>query len=315
MRKTVLVIGASGFVGTRICYEALERGFNTIGTFYTNNKIKLSACSYYKLDLSDPVQLLALFSEIKPNLVVLCAGSRDIGLCESDQESAYRIHTIGTQHVIEACGLSSSRLVYISTDAVFSGEKNIYTEEEIPQPLNHYGKVKLLAENLISQSDIDSLILRTSLLFGWSYQGQGLNTVEYVVRSLRQGLSVTLPEVLYNTPIYLGTAAKIIVRMGLSNLKGVYNLAGNKVISRFDLGMETARFFNLDQSLLVPTSITTGLRPANSCLCVNKIEEELGVNLEDYQKGLIHMIHEPEILPGLVNIHQATRILPVGIRY
>lgn len=299
MEKKILVIGASGFFGTRICYEALRQEFHISGTFNTHSNMQLAQCKNYELNLSDPLRIKGLFSIIKPNIVIVCAGSRDINYCEQNHEYAYQVHVTGTRYIANACAAHNARMVYISTDAVFSGEKTIYTEQDSPKPINVYGQVKLLAEDSILQASIDSIIIRTSLLFGWSYPGQGINTVEYVIRNLRQGLSIKLPDTLYNTPIYVGTAAKLVIRLSLSSLNGICNLAGKTIISRYELGAQTAKQFNLKQSLIIPTSITTGLRPTNSCLCVNKIEKYLNRDMDDIHSGLKYMVDEPETLPGL----------------
>jgi dTDP-4-dehydrorhamnose reductase len=301
MKKKVLIIGASGFLGTRICYEALQRKIPIAGTYHAQDNIQLAECSYYQLDLVDQPRIKEIFSTVKPDVVILCAGSRDIGYCEQNYERAYAVHVTGTRNVIRACVSLNTRMVYVSTDAVFSGEKKIYTEQDRPKSINVYGKVKLLAEDSVLQSNIDAVIIRSSLLFGWSYKGQGINTVEYTIRRLRQGQTVTLPDTLYNTPIHVGAAAKLLIQTSLSSIRGIYNLAGKTIISRFELGLQAAKRFNLEQSLIVPTLVTSGLRPVNSCLCVSKIEKYFHIDLDDIHQGLTRMLHEPEILPGFSN--------------
>lgn len=315
MKKNILVIGASGFLGTRICYEALQQEFHTTGTFNTHSNIQMVQCRNYELNLRDPLQVKRLFSIIKPDIVILCAGGRDVNYCEQNHEDAYQVHVNGTKFVANACAAHNARMVYISTDAVFSGEKTIYTEKDSPHPINVYGQVKLLAEGSILQAGIDSIIIRTSLLFGWSYTGQGINTVEYVIRNLRQGISIKLPDTLYNTPIYVGTAAKLIIKLSLSNLKGICNLAGKTIINRYELGVQTAKQFNLKKSLIIPTSISTGLRPINSCLCVNKIEKYFNLDMDDVHTGLKFMWDEPEILDGLSSKAQFRDGAPSNIMY
>ncbi len=284
--RKILILGASGFIGAHLCQLALRSGNSVQGTFFTNNRVQVPGCKYHKVDVREKDELTALFVEARPELVIHIAGTKDLYFCEQHPQQAAQTHVQGTKNVVDACLVTDSRLVYISTDCVFDGGKPFYSEDDIPNPFNQYGKMKYEGELILLESRLNMLILRTSLLFGWILPTQTSNTVMDVYESLSNNRPIQMPTVLYNTPLYVGEAASVILKAALSNLKGVFHLAGKERLNRFELARNTASEFGYSSELIHPTNQTSGIRPVNSCLNPSRLEKAMGIGLSGTKAGL-----------------------------
>ena len=166
-KPKVFVTGASGFIGSRLCHCALKNCY-VEGTFLTNMHVRENGCSYYKLDVRNHNDVQLLIKSIKPDVVVHIAGTKDIQFCEKNPDIAMHVHRDATRNIAIVCKNINSRLIYISTDCVFGGEKEKYIEDDSTGPINVYGRVKLGGEKAILSTINNAVIIRASLLFGWN---------------------------------------------------------------------------------------------------------------------------------------------------
>jgi dTDP-4-dehydrorhamnose reductase len=299
---TVLITGASGFIGARLS-RLLATRCCVAGTYLTNEVVRVAGVKYYRLDVIDSDGVWKLVRDVQPDIVVHVAGTKDIGFCAEHREQAWLVHAVGTRNVVQACADVQARIVYISTDCVFDGAKELYSENDATDPFNVYGQVKLEGEKTVLTRGLDAAVIRASLLFGWCLPGQASNTVMDVIRSAQCHLPISLPTTLFNTPLYVGEAVHAIGSIALSSLSGVFHVAGRERLSRFALALATARTFGLDTSEILPTESTTGLRPLNSCLDPSGVEQALGVRFSSAQEGLERMRREPRV-PAEISVTQ-----------
>jgi len=139
-----ILFGASGRLGRYLQKE---------GTFFTP--------SHEELDIVDIAALQEYLSKHKPQVIINCAALVGARECEERKEEAYRTNVLGVQNLADVCLKRNIRLVHISTDSVFDGEKGNYNEKDLPNPLNYYSLTKLLGE-CSAQAIPDSLVIRTS---------------------------------------------------------------------------------------------------------------------------------------------------------
>lgn len=145
----VLILGATGRLG-----RALSRvypGAVLVG---------------HELEITDEAAVRAAIEAHRPRLVFNCAAFTDVDACEDEPERAMAVngHAAGT--VAGACAGSGATLVHISTDYVFAGDRNGYSEADPPDPVNTYGRTKALGEARVRSAGGDWRIVRTSRLFG-----------------------------------------------------------------------------------------------------------------------------------------------------
>ncbi len=123
-----------------------------------------------KLNILNPLSIQKAVDKYKPRIILHCAALTDIIFCEEHPDLAYEINVVGTYNVAKICREKKIKLIYISTCAVFDGtKKNPYREMDQPNPINVYGRTKWLGELVVRDLVSDSLIVRTSWLFGGGF--------------------------------------------------------------------------------------------------------------------------------------------------
>lgn len=296
--KTIFITGASGFIGTRLALSLITQ-CRVAGSYLTNESIRVNGVRYYRMDVRDASEVDRILTVEKPDVVVHIAGTKDIAYCERFPDEAHEVHAIGTRNIVEACSRVGARIVYVSTDCVFPGTKEFYSEQDRTQPFNVYGTVKLEGEQAVLNAGCSTIVLRVSMLFGWYLPGQSSNTVFDVISALSTGQSIRLPNSLFNTPLFIGPAVMAIGEMALSGAQGVYHLAGKDRLTRYELGVTTAKAFGLDDGLIEATDITCGVRPRNSCLDARRLENLLDWRRQKVSQGLEMMVQDPKMVEGI----------------
>jgi dTDP-4-dehydrorhamnose reductase len=279
----VLVTGTSGLLGNKIV--GMARKYKVYPTHATRPIFPDSI----RMDITNESEVRRVFSQVKPDVVIHTAAETNVDRCENEKAHAWKINVDGTRILAEACSRGKARIVYISTDYVFDGEKGLYAEEDKPNPVNHYGITKLMGERHAEELCESSAILRTSVLYGTHPDKP--NFAKWVVATLTQGKSVTVVKDHYNSPTLADNLAEVVMETVKRSLEGLYHAAGSERISRYNLALKIAETFKLDTSLIKPIEMSelkawTAKRPKDSSLRVDKIQKEIGVKLLDVAQGL-----------------------------
>ena len=147
--KKILIIGGSGFVGSYII-KHLPVDWEKFCTF-NSNPISSSNLQSFKIDLLDnPKEIVTLIQNIKPDYIVHTVAFPSVDYCEEKPLIADKLHVNTTKIISNASAEINSKLLFLSTDAVFEGKINKkYLETDIPNPVNHYGLTKLKAEKIV----------------------------------------------------------------------------------------------------------------------------------------------------------------------
>lgn len=285
----LLITGISGFVGMHMSYVAANH-FEIFGTYCNNSPILRNTFHIHRLDLTEREMVFRWMASNQPDFVIHAAGTRDVNLCERDHEYAFKSHVISTRNLVDALSNSSIPLVYLSTDSVFPGIKEYYSEFDNTSPVNQYGKVKLIAEEYIIRKLSKYILLRTSVMYGWTHGNQLSNTVLDTILSLRRKVQITLSNATYNTPLYVLDACKITMKLlKYPSINGIVHLAGDTRLSRFELGLRTAQVFELNKQLINVSEKRLANRPVNSCLQMRVIPESIGISPCSLMSGLTQM--------------------------
>jgi dTDP-4-dehydrorhamnose reductase len=145
--EKVLTTGANGMVGSYVDF-----GVRT---------------NHSSLDVTDLKEVLTLCRKHKPKVILHLAAETDVDRCERDPEHAYMTNSIGTYNVVVAAREVGAKLVYVSTAGIFDGKKEgLYTEEDVPNPFNHYSHSKYLGELAVRGTLKDFIIARADCMFG-----------------------------------------------------------------------------------------------------------------------------------------------------
>ena len=253
----IIVTGASGFVGSYFHDLYGMRGDRVIGTSHK----KLSTLAQIDLTQGNVVERLVKLE--KPDLIVHCAAMPNVDACEEDPVASYGANVIATQNLAKACSDVGSRLVFLSSDYVFNGrdrpEKG-YSEEDAPDPLNIYGKHKLEAEGAVLANP-RNLVIRTTIVYGWD-RGIPRNFFHTLVNDLQQKRQRKIPSDQYGSPTYVRDLVAMTDELARQNCSGIYNVAGPKIMNRYQFAMSIAWVFNSgDYSLLEAVMTNPELDP------------------------------------------------------
>lgn len=213
--KKVVVIGATGQLGSELCRE-----FSDIEVVKTGRE---DAPVF--MDLSKPDEFREiLIHDLVPDLVINTAAAHNVPRCEECPDESFAVNATAAGHLAAACRSMGARLVHLSTDYVFGDQgTRPHVETDLPAPLNVYGASKLAGEHLISAEYDDCAIVRTSALYGLSpcRAKEGKNFVQLMLHlaSTQSEIRVVIDEVV--TPTYvvdLARQIRVIAEQGASGL-------------------------------------------------------------------------------------------------
>lgn len=293
LSQSLLIIGGSGLVGSTIIEYGMRK-FNLHVTI-NENDIKFENIPFTKLNLlDDENSIINLIKRLKPKVVVHTAALSSVDLCETNPQLANSLHVVTTKNITKICNEMNSKLIYLSTDAVFEGERNKrYTESDKPNPINHYGKTKLQAEKIILETSSHNVVLRTAVIYGWHKRSRFTN---WIIQTLRENKMVDPFIDQYNTPTLVDDLVKAILRIIELDINGLYHAAGKTCINRYDFTLELARVFGLNKDLIRPvTSIQKkqeAPRPISTCLDSSKLESLINLQFSDIISGISFILNK-----------------------
>ena len=187
------------------------------------------ALTHRDVDITDREQVLRVIKERMPEAVINAAAYTNVDGCEDEQELAYSVNGKAPGYIAEACAATGARLVHYSTDYVFDGLKNEYRESDATNPVNVYGKSKLMGEQHIAGTVKDYRIIRTSWLFG----RHGKNFVDTMLTLSKQMDKVKVVNDQVGKPTYtVDLAAKTREVLGMP--PGIYHITNDGVCSWYE---------------------------------------------------------------------------------
>lgn len=199
------------------------------------------------------------------------------------------VNVEATRNIVDACRRTGKRLLYISTDYVFDGAKDFYTEDDVPNPQGWYAVTKYEGEKRVATLDNQALIIRIAN----PYRATFLPKPDFVAK-IRQKLEkdekIESPSDQLFTPTFIDDIAKAIKILIEQNASGVYHVVGSDALSPFAAAKAIARTFGLDEALVMPTAFTSyfagrASRPFHAVIKNDKITK-LGVRMSTFGEGL-----------------------------
>lgn len=282
----IIVIGGSGIIGSKIVKKLIENNNDVSYTYYEN---KLDVGIGYRLDIRKKDETINFISKANPDLVIHTAALTNIDLCETNKELADLINIGGTKNVVSGCKKNNSKIVFISTSFVFNGDKQKYDEDEETHPSTYYGTTKSIGEEIVKNSELPFLILRTDQPYYWKEKWQRENSVLRVLQTLEKGKVLNEITDWYNVPTYVPDFVNALENLIKSDLSGIYHVCGSDFVSRYEWSITTAKIFGLDEKLIKPISSENLHLPAkrvNVNLSNDKIYQKTGIKMNGIIEGL-----------------------------
>ena len=288
----ILITGANGLLGQKLIDLLLDKQeVEIIATSRGNTRIKeLGRAKYHSLDVTNASEVVSLFGNLKPDVVIHTAAMTQVDDCELNPEDCKVANIEAVRNIIEGCRSIDAHLIHLSTDFIFDGTKGPLTEDAIPQPVNFYGETKLEAEKLIFDSGIGWGIARTVLVYGIVPGLSRSNIILWVKDSLEKGKSINVVDDQWRTPTLAEDLAQGCWLMAKNKATGIFNISGNDMLTPYDMAQMVADHFHLDNKNIQRANSTTfsqpAKRPAKTGFVIKKAENELGYKPHSFKQGI-----------------------------
>lgn len=274
----ILITGATGQLGTELQKILVRRD------------VDFDAFGSKSLDITNAEEVNTYFEKAQPNIVLHCAAYTAVDKAETDgKQASYLVNVKGTENVARACKKFGSTMVYVSTDYVFSGnrENGEYSISDPTNPVNQYGKTKLLGEQLVKDILDNYYIVRTS----WVYAEAGNNFVYTMLRLAENHNTISVVSDQVGRPTWARTLANFILYL-LDNecAYGIYQCSDDGEASWYDFACEILKDKDVNVN---PISTEDYPTPAQRPLrTVMKLSKETGFKFPMWKESLNKFINE-----------------------
>jgi dTDP-4-dehydrorhamnose reductase len=251
----LLITGGAGYLGSELVRQALERQWDVIATCFVQRPA--TPVELLALDIRDQSAVDAVFGEVRPDIIIHTA-YRQSG------SDLWATTAEGAGVVARAAHQVGARLIHMSSDALFDGEREgMYTEQDAPSPITPYGEAKAAAECLVVEAHPQTLIVRTSLIYGGAKPG----VHEQLILDAADGrvdLAFFRDEL--RCPVVVGDLAAALLEVAPTKLEGILHVAGADVVSRYEFAcLVAAAHGRRVEDLRAGLSAESGQRRPRNC--------------------------------------------------
>ena len=300
------VTGVAGQLGHDVMNELFSRGYAGIGSDIApeysgvQDGSAVTKLPYVPLDITDAEAVEQALRQAKPDVVIHCAAWTAVDLAEDadKQEKVRAINADGTRNIAKACKALDCKMIYISTDYVFSGQGETPWEPDCKDyaPLNIYGQTKLEGEQAVAQLLEKFFIVRIAWVFGRN----GNNFIKTMLNIGKKYDTLRVVNDQIGTPTYTLDLSRLLVDMAESEKYGYYHATNEGgYISWYDFACEIFRQAGYDTKVVPVTTAEYGLskaaRPFNSRLSKEKLSDNGFTRLPDWQDALCRYLKEIEV--------------------
>lgn len=275
----ILITGASGYLGSALLRHLMtvHPDWDADATFFSAPPAPGTPHAH-ALDLRDPDSVEEVIDMAEPNVIFHTAA-----LNAGDADEMYRTNALGSDYLARSAARHGVRLIHLSSDVIFDGERGNYTEEDAPNPLTPYAVSKADAERAILESGADAVLVRTSLIYGFK-------PLDPRTRSVLLGEMPNLFVDEWRCPVWVNSLCEALVELAEIEYRGILNVAGRQPLNRYDFGVKLMRTLNGDESRLVAmNSRASGLvRPRDCTLNLARAAAMLKTDLIGVDEMLAH---------------------------
>jgi dTDP-4-dehydrorhamnose reductase len=280
--KRILVIGAKGMLG-RDLVKVLNPAFHKD----RRSNWEIIEWDIDEIDIRDEKRTVTKIESFRPEIIINVAGYTDVDGCESNVEEAFAVNAEGMKHVALGALRCRSKVVYLSTDYVFDGEKKEpYLENDPANPLNVYGRSKLKGEQYVRELVEDSLIIRTQ----WLYGKHGNNFVSSIIKQAKDKRALSIVNDQIGSPTYTLDLSEAISILLQGDARGVFHVSNRDLCSWYTFGQTILKLIGMDRVKVVPITtkelIRPAIRPLYSVLSCQKLKRVTGMTMRPWSEAL-----------------------------
>ena len=276
---TILVVGASGLLGSNVVTAGQARGRDVVGTYHSTRpqfEIPLE-----ELDVRNTDRFREMVREYQPTTVINCAAMTEVDGCEANPDDAFAINADAPETFATICGETGTQFVHVSTDYIFDGSTNgSYAESADPNPQQVYGESKLAGERGVRTAGSDPLVIRPSFVYGVHRSRDELTGFPAWVREqLTEGESVPLFTDQHITPSRAGETAETLLELSSAGQSGVVHVVARSCVTPYEFGEQICQLVGAPVELLAKGTMEDvdrpATRPKRTCLDVSRVENLL----------------------------------------
>jgi len=261
-------------------------GGQLASSFYSmfQNKYQIFCLPRKEFDVTNIDQIESVLQKYNPDTILHCAAMTDVDGCEKNPILAERINSQSIEKIVN---VFKGDFLYISTDYVFDGSSGPYEETDTPNPINIYGKTKLLGEKILQKSSENWTIIRTNVLFDFQSEASFLS---WIINSLKEEKDIKVVDDQFNNPIWVNDFSYVIDLVIANDIKGLFHIGSNKIYSRYEFAIMIAKVFGLNFKKIHPMKTQKlnqiAKRPLKSGLKFDKLKSEIKFEDIDLNKSL-----------------------------
>lgn len=268
-----LVLGANGQLGQELQKLLKERG------------LEFTAYDSKSLDITDKSAIVAKVEQDKPDVILDAAAYTKVDLAEDDgKEANWLVNAVGTRNLAEVAEQFNIQLVYVSTDYVFEGTLDgKYSEQDIVNPQNEYGRAKLSGEFAVLNSKANAFIIRTSWVFGEF----GNNFVYTMQRLAESHPRLTVVNDQFGRPTWTRTLAEFMLHLiDVQAEKGIYHLSNDNQATWYEFAREILKDVDVEVAPVTSDEFPQkAYRPKHSVMSLEKAKAT-GFVIPTWQEAL-----------------------------
>lgn len=285
MKPKIIGLGLNGLVGSRVT-ELLKDEYDFVALSRSTG-----------VNITEAQSLTTLKDYPDAKFVLQFAAKADVDACEKDKNlgeegEAWKINVEGTKNVAEICRELGKKIVYISTDFVFDGEKeqgDFYTESDMPNPINWYSKTKYEGEKRVEESGAPYIILRLAFPYRAEFEPKK-DFVRAIIDTLKNGNEIKGVKDQIFCPTLIDDIALALDVLIKNDATGIYHAVGSEALTPFEAAIKISEIFDLDKNLIKETTREEffrdrARRPFNLQLRNARIDQ-LGVKMKGFSEGL-----------------------------
>lgn len=295
----IYITGSNGFLAQKFCEILLGKdlSYDLFGVSKSvNRNIFLAEDQFQQLDVTDFDLLASSLAQFKPTHILHAAAMTTVESCEENRAEAYKINVELTTFLANYCASNNTHLTFLSTDFVFDGNEGPYSEEDQTSPLNYYGETKVLAEQLLLNSNANAAILRTILVYGAIPDPSRSNLILWAKSQLEQNKAIKVVADQWRTPTWVDDLAEACFLAMQKLAKGIYHISGEEMMSIEEAVVRLADAWGLDKSLISSISAKElghdSNRPRKTGFDIRKAKEEFDFKPTFYVDSLVYICEQ-----------------------
>ena len=203
------------------------------------------------LDFRDYESYYKAVKKFSPNFLFHIGAFTDLEYCENNEFETYKTNFESVKNAVKISNILNIPLLYISTAGIFDGKKEIYDEEDTPNPLCHYARSKYLGELHVQKNSSKYIICRAGWMMGGGPQ-KDKKFVKKIIDQILQGKKdINVVDDKLGTPTYTVDFAKNVKLILEKEKWGLYNLVCEGVTGRYEVANEILKILNLNEKIKI----------------------------------------------------------------